>query len=101
MGRERTFTPGPWFADLHNERRDGGRFYVFITASGLVPVCAVTSGVEGYGRDEGRANATLLAAAPDLYEALAGCIEHLEWSTPQGGQAHVDAQAALAKAQGK
>lgn len=72
-------TSGPWFADLLNERREGGRFYVFITAKEqLVPICAVTSGVEGYGREEGRANARLIAAAPDLLKDGAFLADRLD-----------------------
>lgn len=96
-------TPGPWFADLHNERRDCGRFYVFVTAAGLVPICAVTSGVEGYGREEGQANANLIGAAPDLKEAgealLAAAERHIFGDECK---AERDAmRAAIAKATGK
>lgn len=65
-------TPGPWSAQLHHERRDGGRFSVFVTGNNhLVPIAAVPTGVEGFGREEGRANACLIAAAPKLLEELA------------------------------
>lgn len=106
-------TPGPWFADLHNERRDGGRFYVFVTAAGLVPICAVTSGVEGYGRDEGRANANLIGAAPELLEALEKIAEatsaeddageNYRWDDREGAldYAFATARAAIAKARGQ
>jgi len=33
----------------------------------------------------------------DVVEALEGCIEHMEHSTPQGRQAWMSARAALAK----
>jgi hypothetical protein len=70
------FTPGEWIADFHNEKRDGGRFITYIRGGNqLVPIAAVPTGVEGYGREEGRANARLIAAAPDLYEALADLAE--------------------------
>jgi hypothetical protein len=51
-----------------------------------------------------KANAHLMAAAPDLYEALAECelllsvTKHLSW---QGEQAKQNARAALAKARGE
>ncbi len=70
-------TPGPWHANLHHERRDGGRFYVYVTAESIVPIAGVPSGVEGFGREEGRANALLIAAAPDLLEA------HLAWEAAE------------------
>lgn len=47
------------------------------------------------------ANALLIAAAPDLHEALQGCIEHMEHSTPQGKAAYEAARSALAKARGE
>jgi hypothetical protein len=60
---------GGWVADLHNEQRDGGRFYVYVRAPGdITPVALVLSGVEGFGREEGRARALLIAAAPELLE---------------------------------
>lgn len=64
-------TPGPWLADFRNERREGGRFVTYVRGGNqLVPIAAVPTGVEGYGRDEGRANAALIAAAPLLRDAL-------------------------------
>lgn len=64
-------TPGPWIADFHNEQRDGGRFITYVRGSNqLVPIAAVPTGVEGYGREEGRANAALIGAAPDLWLAV-------------------------------
>lgn len=64
-------TSGPWVADFHNEQRDGGRFITYVRGGNqLVPIAAVPTGVEGYGRDEGRANATLIEAAPDLWLAV-------------------------------
>ena len=63
-------TPGPWLADFHNEQRAGGRFITHVRGGNqLVPIAAVPTGVEGYGREEGRANARLIAVAPDLWEA--------------------------------
>lgn len=63
-------TPGPWHADLHHTRRMGGRDYGFVRAKAIVPVAAVPLGVGGMSEDEGRANARLIAASPDLLEAL-------------------------------
>lgn len=93
-------TLGPWSADFHNEQRDGGRFVTYVRGGNqLVPIAAVPTGVEGYGREEGRANARLIAAAPELLAALqkarntlAGC-----------GMANIAADicdAAIAKARG-
>lgn len=69
---------GPWIADFHNEQRDGGRFITYVRGGNqLVPIAAVPTGVEGYGREEGRANARLIAAAPDLLAALSAIVEKL------------------------
>lgn len=63
-------TPGPWNDGLYHEGRDGGRFRTFVTSpDNIVPIACVPTGVEGYGREEGRANAHLIAAAPELLEA--------------------------------
>lgn len=71
-------TKGPWIADLHNEQRDGGRFIAYVRGgNNLVPIAAVPTGVEGYGREEGRANARLIAAAPDLRDALRRAMKWL------------------------
>lgn len=65
------YTAGPWLADFHNEQRAGGRFITYVRGGNqLVPIAAVPTGVEGYGREEGRANAALIALAPELIEAL-------------------------------
>lgn len=69
-------TPGPWLADFHNEQRNGGRFITHVHGGNqLVPIAAVPTGVEGYGREEGRANARLIAAAPDLLAALIAFVD--------------------------
>lgn len=73
----------------------------------LVPIAAVPSGVEGYGREEGRANAQLIAAVPELLEALEYIIDQFA----EGNDPRVDddgdevdplenARAAIAKARG-
>lgn len=57
-------TPGPWYATLHesgsyriSQQPEGGTFWIAETFSGLI------------GNEE-EANANLIAAAPDLLEAL-------------------------------
>lgn len=46
-------------------------------------------------------DARLIASSPDLYEACMRCVEHMEWSTPQGESAYAAARVALAKARGE
>lgn len=64
------WTKGPWTANLHHTQTQAGRTYGFVHAGAAVPIAAVTLGVEGMPEDEGRANARLIAAVLDLYEAL-------------------------------
>lgn len=99
-------TPGPWGADFHNERMVGGRFVTIVSAPGqLVPIAAVTTGVEGYGRDEGRANARLIAAAPCLLGALEWIALIYESCDLNHAEFRVEAKrcvdAAIAKAKGE
>lgn len=75
-GERKAWTPGPWLADIHRTGQRGGRTYAHIWGGGKVQIGAVILGAEGASQVEGRANARLIAAAPDLYEALAA----LEWS---------------------
>jgi hypothetical protein len=100
------YTPGPWLADFHNEEIAGGRFVTYVRGGNqLVPIAAVPTGVEGYGREEGRANARVIAAAPDL---LAACEyqEHIQSTAFKGDPAEAIAKvremrrAAIAKATG-
>jgi hypothetical protein len=58
--------------------------------------------VEGWGGDEATANAHLIAAAPDLLEALERCVGSLGVASSAGGD-HPDvvlARTAIAKARG-
>lgn len=79
-------TPGPWFptSDEH---------YVS-PAANLGTLIAILHEAEEDGEAERRANARLIAAAPDLLEALKMCvIERSEWLS--------EARAAIAKATGQ
>lgn len=87
-------TPGPW-------RVRGKTFNLQIAIVGpsgeLSDSIAYAWGQNG----EAEANARLIAAAPELLEALGGCIQHMEWSTPQGRAAYETAKATIAKAKGE
>ena len=110
MTTEAKHTPGPWADGIHHRQRDGGREFAYITANKvLVPVAAVPLGVEGYGFDEGCANAHLIAAAPDLLAALVAAKQEM-WSDAKPAWALSDFKnwpiiqqidAALEKADGK
>ena len=68
------FTPGPWHAWRNNS-------YWQIDAEAfdgqIGDACASSSNPEFGGSEElGKANATLMAAAPDLYEALKQAVDY-------------------------
>lgn len=94
---EAKFTPGPWWVDCHNKN-------VFITDSeNNTAVCKIM-----HLRPDGADNAHLIAASPELYEALAHAEEILRDVAKVSGLTHSDAEscadtcfAALAKARGE
>ena len=51
--------------------------------------------------DDAIADARLIAAAPELLDALADCVEHMHWTQPQGEAAWKKAKAVIAKATGE
>ena len=90
-------SPAPWFADtgrnaVYDKRvwfdESGARF-------GDTPNLVVR--IEG-GR---QADVHLIAAAPELLEALADCVAHMHWTQPQGETALKKAKAVIAKATGE
>lgn len=86
-----THTPGPW-----EWRRDGGAFF-------LSPGVLVTNFTDGtlWGDELDQANAHLIAAAPDLLEALHQCLGTLKALDAEYGYAAEAARAAIAKAEGR
>ena len=112
------FTPGPWEALLE----DGEIECMEIRAQGSLIAVAVVYGLEGFpcltdeltdaGPGEFMANARLIAAAPDLLEALrnfAYCAARISpppyghrcmWCGDCVQKAKDDARAAIAKAEG-
>lgn len=97
------YTKGPWAAQLHHPVRMGGRTYAMITsmtAPAIVPVGSVVLGVEGCSQQEGRANAHLIAAAPELDAAAGMAITALSFAAEryqQDGDAIAFAQTIAAK----
>lgn len=97
--------PGPWQQGMSSGHNANiiytGNDESIATVYGI-PIHAQVSSVQDEERwQEGMANARLIAAAPDLAEALEACIEHMEHSTPRGRMAYIEAKHALAKARGE
>lgn len=88
------YTPGPWTANLHHTQVRGGRSHGFIHAKQLVPIAAVVLAAEGCDEAEGRANTYLIAAVPDLLEALQAVVAIVDRKTVEFDRAC----AAIAKA---
>lgn len=93
-------TPGPW--EVVVTPRAGGKLWREIVANGVAFVEVRSAG--GDSREDA-ANARLIAAAPELYEALERAVEALEFAretTGLGQPAYVIAgERALAKARGE
>lgn len=96
-----TFTPGPWWATESGVREIGG-YICFVNHPTRYP-----NQDDRYAKEiaERESNKYVLAAAPDLYEALKNLLEdtqHKEHADCDSGPCPVrEARAALAKAGGK
>lgn len=84
------YTPGPWVTADGYGPIEGGTAVQSTHDSNLI--CSCTG---YYGRDGAQANARLIAAAPELLEALQMLLEF-----PNTGPATSAARAAIAKATG-
>lgn len=97
-------TPGPWETDHETEDQS-----VLGPDGFMVADCAIFSLMKGAPtEDRCRANARLIAAAPDLRTMLETMIRYAEWQIREGADHHptlpsaVDAaRAAIAKAEGR
>jgi hypothetical protein len=65
--RRTTHTPGPWAVEAGNLTAEGGRC-----------ILASLHTWDDDAPEEGRANARLLEAAPDMVNALRGLLRHAE-----------------------
>ena len=89
--------PGPWISDaetidLFDFELENRRFW--ITADGMV-----IGYVDGFGNEERKANARLIAAAPDLFEALRDAVDYYpNWKDGTEPVWRPKARAAIAKA---
>lgn len=96
------FTPGPWAVNQRFEKPVVG----YDVGDGDTPLPIVDI-VHGYDKAQARANAKLIAAAPDMYEALQALV--LEYGKQMASMQVVsprrglwrNACAALAKARGE
>lgn len=93
---ERPWTPGPWAAKNHR-----------VESMALVAYCGVNSAASAtrsqyITEPEAKANARLIAAAPDLYEALAAAEEFIAACAGEAALAiYRQAHTALARARGE
>ena len=104
------FTPGPWIQD-HRKGSDGMyRTEVFSERHGGIATCEWTPNNLGNGVTETyrEANARLIAASPDLLDALKGLDDAFcanDYATSEGRsvgrKALIAARSAIAKATGK
>ena len=104
MSAETKFTPGPWVADYHGSR---GHIKSVPTDSkpGVTPtptVCRYDYTAPSISNESKKANAHLIAAAPELYEALSGLLYHDENGIGEGYDEVIEAaRLALTKARGE
>lgn len=89
------FTPGPWEISRHHQKINGGwpAHYMIGQQDEMYDHAIVLSSEDS---GEGKANANLIAAAPDMYEALKYIVEQYGHCMPLN-----KAKAALAKAEGR
>jgi hypothetical protein len=80
------FTPGPWF--FVEDIRDESDGFTYIAGYDIKSNSAEIVGCEGISgdSDENLANARLIAAAPDLLEALEKAREDINWMINTGQQ---------------
>jgi len=98
-------TPGPWNVDMWEYPQDDRRELVIQTATNRLAVLDWDQGQDNpytIADNEARANARLIAAAPELLAALERMADAWPAQTPDSPHfdAHIQARAAIAKAKG-
>ena len=88
-------TKGPWTATKHDQH--WVRVNVTIKAGGNMWVAFMPN----EDKDERMANARLMAAAPDLLDALTDLLHQAKFSKDEGGWDFEQAEVAIAKAKGE
>ena len=99
---DRKWTAGPWWVEVGTGEDDEGDIYVCHEGTSCTETTVVNFGMPTI---EECANAHLIAAAPDLYEALLAIVQHDEYIVESGimkpfVELH-HALSALKKARGK
>lgn len=96
------FTPGPWFRD--------GEFIRSVEDSGLIASVYISPNLNDGRNQSIQANAALIAAAPDMFDALENMLEALGLlrqngvnvlAVPQAVKARELAHKAIKKARGE
>ena len=96
----RGHTPGPWILDGHNM----SSILKCVVPKGDPKACHLTGDYDIIARcfsDNWRNDARLVAAAPDLLEALWVCMEHNRLHHGDSHNTVIQARAAIAKAKGQ
>lgn len=70
------WTPGPWNWDAGDIGAEASQPYCNVFTDDETIIATVN---DRFNRQQGRANARLMAAAPELVEALADAVEALEY----------------------
>lgn len=106
MTSESRYTWAPWIVHPVEARVDSQQLSEI---GGLLPICALLWPTDERSEAETEANANLIAASPELYEALKGVISWLSVLEVMEDcpypdvlrKRHAAARAALAKAEGR
>jgi len=94
-----THTPGPWtMSSPMGAGRDEGREPWFWVSADRTLHLQVAPCPDGYVAGENEANARLIAAAPELLEALRTALD-ASWNGPMPDYARDQARAAIKKAE--
>jgi len=71
---ESKVTSEKWIADLHNTQKYGPRVYAHIYSESKVHIASVIVQTDSFVDENARARVRLIAAAPDLADALKDCM---------------------------
>ena len=98
MSNETKFTPGPWVMQHGKDVHGNAEWMVRVYPDGIGITTLTRLPRPGI---EQEFNAHLLAAAPELYEALEGLMDDLSLRAKMRGEVVENAFDALAKARGE